>query len=89
MDGVTCVNPRGAFYAFPNLNSYIGKGYGDTRIKDGYDLAAYLLNEVKVAAVPGDAFGAAGYLRLSFATSLEEINRGLDRIEAGLGKLKE
>ncbi len=88
MDGVTCANPRGAFYAFPNLNSYIGKSCGDTRIKDGYDLAAYLLNEVKVAAVPGDAFGAVGYLRLSFATSLEEINRGLDRIEAGLKKLK-
>jgi aspartate aminotransferase len=88
MNGITCVNPRGAFYAFPNLNSYIGKGYGDIKIRDGYDLAAYLLNEVKVAAVPGDAFGAAGYLRLSFATSLGEINKGLDRIETGLGKLR-
>ena len=88
MDGVTCVNPRGAFYAFPNLNSYIGKSYKDTRINDGYDLAAYFLSEVKVAVVPGDAFGAAGYLRLSFATSMAEINKGLDRIEEGLGKLR-
>jgi aspartate aminotransferase len=88
MEAVTCMIPSGAFYAFPNLNSYIGKSYGDTRINDGYDLAAYLLNEVEVAAVPGDAFGAKGYLRLSFATSMEEINKGLNRIEEGLGKLQ-
>jgi len=88
MDGVTCFTPHGAFYAFPNLNSYIGSSYKDYKISSGYDMAAYLLDEVKVAAVPGDAFGKAGYLRLSFATSLDEIKKGLDRIEEGLAKLE-
>ncbi len=88
MDGVTCFTPHGAFYAFPNLNSYMGSGYKDHKISSGYDMAAYLLDEVKVAAVPGDAFGKAGYLRLSFATSMDEIKKGLDRIEEGLAKLK-
>ena len=88
MDGVTCFMPHGAFYAFPNLNAYMGKGYKDIKINSGFDLAAYLLDEVKVAVVPGDAFGKKGYLRLSFATSMDEIKKGLDRIEEGLGKLK-
>ncbi len=89
MEGVSCLTPHGAFYAFPNINAYMGKGYKDYKITSGYDLAAYLLDEVNVAAVPGDAFGKAGYLRLSFATSMDEIKKGLDRIEEGLGKLKE
>jgi len=88
MKGVTCVNPHGAFYAFPNLSSYIGSSYKDSIISDGYELATYLLNEVKVATVPGDAFGAKGYLRLSFATSMDEIKKGLDRIEEGLENLR-
>ncbi len=88
MEGVTCFTPHGAFYAFPNLNAYMGKTYKNTRIDSGFDLAAYLLDEARVAVVPGDAFGKKGYLRLSFATSMEEIKKGLDRIEEGLGKLK-
>ena len=87
MKGVTCFTPQGAFYAFPNFRAYFSKSYKGHRISNGYDLAAYLLEEVKVAVVPGDAFGAEGYLRLSFATSMEEIKKGLDRIEEGLGKL--
>ncbi len=87
MEGVTCFTPQGAFYAFPNLNRYIGSHYKDRTISSGYDLATYLLDEMKVAAVPGDAFGKAGYLRLSFATSMEEIERGLDRLEEGLVRL--
>ncbi len=87
MNGVTCLTPQGAFYAFPNFRTWMGKGYGTYKINSGYDLATYLLDEVKVAVVPGDAFGAEGYLRLSFATSMEEIKKGLDRIEEGLGKL--
>ncbi len=87
MKGVTCLNPQGAFYAFANLNSFLGKGYKDTRLNSGYDLATYLLEEVNVAVIPGDAFGQKGYLRLSFATSMEEIKKGLDRIEEALGKL--
>jgi aspartate aminotransferase len=87
MKGVTCFTPQGAFYASPNFRAYFSKSYKGHRISNGYDLAAYLLEEVKVAVVPGDAFGAEGYLRLSFATSMEEIKKGLDRIEEGLGKL--
>ncbi len=88
MEGVTCFTPHGAFYAFPNLSAYMGKAYKDARIDSGFDLAAYLLDEARVAVVPGDAFGKKGYLRLSFATSMEEIKKGLDRIEKGLGKLQ-
>ncbi len=87
MEGVSCFMPHGAFYAFPNLNFFIGKEYNNHKINSGYDMAAYLLDEVKVAAVPGDAFGKKGYLRLSFATSMEEIKKGLDRIEEGLARL--
>ena len=85
---VTCFMPHGAFYAFPNLNRYLGSSYKNYKISSGYDMATYLLDEVMVAAVPGDAFGKSGYLRLSFATSMDEIKKGLNRIEEGLSKLQ-
>ncbi|MBN2803062.1 MAG: pyridoxal phosphate-dependent aminotransferase [Deltaproteobacteria bacterium] len=84
MDGVTCRTPQGAFYVFPNVEPLVKKLGKD---KNDVDLATWLLEEALVATVPGTPFGAPGYLRLSYATSKELINKGLDRIEEALKKL--
>jgi aspartate aminotransferase len=87
MEGVSCVKPVGAFYAFPNFSSYLCRSYGGKPIKDSMDLADFFLNVARVAVVPGAAFGAEGFERLSFATSIENIEIGMDRIEKALGQL--
>lgn len=86
--GVTCRMPGGAFYAFPNVSGVIGKRYGEKVIQNGDDLAAYLLEEVAVAVVPGSGFGANHYIRLSYATSKENIVKGLERMDAAIRKLE-
>ena len=72
MPGVTCVNAKGAFYLFPNISQ--------TGLKSA-DFCAKLLEQEKVAAVPGIAFGADDYIRLSYATSMANIEKGLERID--------
>ncbi len=80
--GVTCEMPGGAFYAFPNVAAHLANGEGGHALaKDTSDLAKQLLDRARVALVPGDAFGAPGYLRLSYATSLERIEEGLRRLD--------
>ncbi len=86
--GVSCIKPVGAFYAFPNVSSYYGRSFKGNSIKSSMDLSAYLLDEAKVAVVPGAAFGDDRYIRLSYATSVENIQKGLDRIESALSNLK-
>ena len=80
MKGVTCTKPDGAFYAFPNITR---TGLGSAEVTD------YLLNEAGVAVLNGSAFGNAGsgYLRISYATSMEVISKGLERIEGALKEL--
>ena len=85
--GVSCRMPTGAFYAFPNISRLFGRKHATGTIASASDLAAYLLQEAKVTVVPGEPFGSAGHIRLSYATSLEAITRGLDRIETAIGKL--
>lgn len=75
--GLTCAMPKGAFYAYPNISSAFGK----SGIKNSLDFAEKLLEKVSVAAVPGAAFGTDNYLRISYATSMAELERGLDRID--------
>jgi aspartate aminotransferase len=75
--GLTCAMPKGAFYAYPNISSAFGKA----GIKNSLDFAEQLLEKVSVAAVPGAAFGTDDYLRISYATSMAELERGLDRID--------
>lgn len=87
MDGVTCSDPQGAFYVFPNISSFFGKTVGSKEIKGSVDLTDYLLDDAKVAVVPGEAFGAEGHIRLSYATSMENIKKGLERIEKALSAL--
>lgn len=81
--GVSCLKPSGAFYAFPNVSKILEKGvkYNGKRIINSFDLADFILKEAEVALIPGSAFEAEGYLRLSYATSMEDVKEGLDRIE--------
>jgi aspartate aminotransferase len=74
--GVTCQEPRGAFYAYPNLGVVLGRNGIDNTLK----LAERLLAESHVAVVPGEAFGTDKHVRISYATSMQELERGLDRI---------
>jgi aspartate aminotransferase len=80
--GVPCEWPGGAFYAFPNVAAHLANGNsGRALAKDTTELAKILLDQARVALVPGDAFGAPGYLRLSYATSIERIDEGLRRLD--------
>jgi aspartate aminotransferase len=85
--GVRCNVPGGAFYAFPNFSHYFNTEAEGKRIKGSVDLCEYLLTEAQVALVPGMAFGDDGFIRFSYATGLETIKEGLDRIEGALDKL--
>jgi len=88
IEGFTCFTPKGSFYVFPNISGILGKRFNNHVIDSSVRFAEYLLNEAKVAAVPGEAFGAPGYMRLSYATSMENIEKGLDRIEKAIKYFK-
>jgi len=88
MPGVSCFQPQGAFYAFPDVGSLYGKRHGGTAITGSQPLANYLLEEARIAVVAGASFGDDRHIRLSYATSLEKIRKGLDRMEAAFAKLK-
>jgi aspartate aminotransferase len=85
--GVACFKPIGAFYVFPNFSSYYGKSYQGKKISNSTELADYFLDVARVATVPGVEFGADSFERLSYATSMEDIKEGLNRIEETLRKL--
>lgn len=88
MPGVTCFASAGAFYAFPNFSAIYGKTFKDRPINNSTDFADYLLEEARVALVPGIAFGSDKYARLSYATSMASIVEGMDRIERAINNLK-
>ena len=79
--------PAGAFYAFPNVSGLFGRRHAKGLIASAGDLGTYLLDEARVATVPGEPFGSPSHLRLSYATSMEAITRGLDRMEAAVRQL--
>jgi len=85
--GVSCYKPVGAFYAFPNFSSHYGKSYQGKKIENSTHLADFFLDVARVAVVPGVEFGADPFERLSYATSMEDIKEGLNRIEEALKKL--
>jgi aspartate aminotransferase len=87
MPGVTCRMPTGAFYAFPNVSGLLSRRWKNQPIGSAAGLATYLLEEAQVALVPGEPFGSEIHVRLSYATSLEAIERGLTRIQAALSQL--
>jgi len=85
--GVRCFSPEGAFYAFPNVSNIYGRSYKGNKITNSAELIDYLLDEVNVAAVPGAAFGSDDHIRLSYATSLANIEEGIKRIKKAVAKL--
>lgn len=82
--GIVCPQPTGAFYCFPDVSSHYGRTINGTKITGSMDFAAALLEQADVALVPGLPFGCDANVRLSFACSLEQITKGLDRIEKWL-----
>lgn len=82
--GIRCAQPDGAFYAFPNVSGVLEQRLGGRPIATSLDLASYLLDVAYVATVPGEAFGAPGYLRLSYACGLSTIREGLARVKDAL-----
>ena len=87
--GVKCVEPKGAFYAFPDLTSFIGKKTPEgKKIENDVQLCEYLIDAAKVAVVMGSAFGAPGFVRLSYATSMKNVEEGVKRMAEALPKLK-
>jgi aspartate aminotransferase len=87
--GVTCREPKGAFYAFPDVSAFVGKKSPEGSIlDDDVQLCDWLVEVGKVAVVPGSGFGAPGYVRLSYACSMANIEKGVDRLAKSLGTLK-
>ena len=86
--GLSCRMPKGAFYVMMNISELIGAAYGDKVIRSSTDFAELLLENAKVAVVPGLGFGSDMHVRLSYATSMENIDRGLDRIAQFVGSLR-
>jgi aspartate aminotransferase len=84
IDGVSCLKPQGAFYVFPNVGSYYGRSGGGKNIANSAEMAAYLLDEANVALVPGGDFGHDDHIRISYATSMEQIEKGVERIRQAL-----
>jgi aspartate aminotransferase len=84
---VTCVRPKGAFYVFPNLSAYYGKAFKGKVINNSVEMADFFLDEALIASVPGAAFGADAFVRFSFATSMDIIEEGMNRLEEALLKL--
>jgi aspartate/methionine/tyrosine aminotransferase len=87
IEGISCYKPEGAFYLFPNFSSYTNKSYNGTRINNSLDLAMYVLNEARIALVPGSAFGAEGFMRFSYANSIEKLSEAVERLKSALSKL--
>lgn len=85
---ISCFKPQGAFYLFPNVRALYGKEADGIQIRNSYGLAYYLLKEARVAIVPGDAFGADDYIRISYATSMQNLEKGINRIAEAMSRLK-
>ena len=80
--------PNGAFYIFPDITAFFGKTDGETTINNSSDLCIYILNQVHVALVPGEAFGDANCLRISYAAANEVLIDAMERIKKAVSRLK-
>jgi aspartate aminotransferase len=85
--GITCMTPQGAFYVFPEIAGLLGRKYGGKVLATSSDVAAWLLDEANVAVIPGGEFGQDDHIRLSYATSMSNIEKGLKRIRDAIMKL--
>ena len=87
IQGVKCMIPGGAFYAFPDFSYYLGKNHNGEKINDSFKLCDYILDVARVVSVPGDGFGAPGHIRFSYAVSKDTIREGVDRVVKALSEL--
>jgi aspartate/methionine/tyrosine aminotransferase len=85
--GITCYKPEGAFYLFPNISLYLHTKSDVLKIENSFDFAMHLLYEAHIAVVPGSAFGSEGYLRLSYATSMDHLHEAIFRLKKALAKI--
>ena len=85
--GLSCSEPEGAFYVFPDVSAYFGKKDGETTINNAGDFCMYLLHKAHVSSVMGDAFGDPKCARFSFANSMEKLEEGWRRIKEALARL--
>jgi aspartate aminotransferase len=81
MDGISCMLPKGAFYVFPNVSALFGRNIAGQKAADSIGLVALILDKAKVAFVPGECFGSKSHVRISYATSMENIKEGMNRLE--------
>ncbi len=88
IENITCVTPKGAFYVFPNVSRFYGKEYNSKIINNSMDFSMVLLEEAKIAVVPGVAFGDDDFVRISFATDMETIKKGMQVFKEFLASLK-
>jgi len=86
--GMNCLTPTGAFYAFPNTSKLYGRQTDGSKVSSSSGLALYFLEKANVALVPGNAFGDDKHIRLSYATSMENLEKGVKRIKEAVGGLK-
>jgi aspartate aminotransferase len=87
LEGISCPIPRGAFYAFPNVSGLFTKKFRGKPLASSADVAGFLLEASKVVVVPGEPFGSSDHIRLSYAASLQDLTRAMDRIQTALGNL--
>ena len=88
LNEVSIIKPSGAFYIMVNISSYLNTTFKEQVINNSVDFAKILLDEEKVAVIPGTGFGLDDYIRLSYATSMDIIETGIDRISTFLSKIK-
>jgi aspartate/methionine/tyrosine aminotransferase len=86
IDGISCIEPKGAFYAFPSVKGLIGREFRGRRPASSAELAELAIEEAKVAVVPGEAFGAPGYFRMSYALGDENLVEGVTRLAKLFGE---
>ncbi len=88
MEGVKCLKPEGAFYVFPDVSAHYGKKHNGEAIEGSAALCEYMLYRQQIALVPGEGFGADAHVRISYAVSMENIEKALNKFENGLKKLQ-
>jgi len=87
IEGVSCGMPKGAFYVFLKVNELFNKKVGESAINDSVSFCSYILDEARVALVPGKAFGCDNFVRLSYATDMQSITEGIKRLREAVNKL--
>ena len=88
MEGITCPDTKGAFYVYPDVQTHLGKSFKETKIETAVELCQYLLDEALISTVPGEAYNVPGKLRISYSSSMENLEKAMDRMEAALKQLK-